>query len=617
MMMKMIILPNCSLNQKPSISPSLLPPSKLPHLSSSNTPLIIPTEKLKPRQIIPLKIHVLKNLKTAWMKLLDGFVDSVFQFSDQTLHPNQSNFAPVEEMGAAVDVTNIQGTLPQEFPQGIYLRNGGNPLFGGLKWAKSVFGRSSFIWVEGEGMLHALYFKKADDTNNNDDAKWKVFYNNRFVQTDTFRLEKHEKKRPCFLPTVEGDSLAVLFAFLLNWLRFGKFNKDVSNTNVFEHSGKFYSVAENHLPHEMDINTLQTLGNWDVNGSWNNRPFTSHPQKAPETGELVIMGVTTTKPFMEVGVISGDGKRMVHKVDVKLSRSSLSHEIGVTKRYNVILDYALTMDFNRLIRGGVFLKYDKLGYSRIGVMPRYGDGDSIQWFDVKPNCSMHLFNCFEHNDEVVVWGCRASDSVIPGPEKGVNKFDWFCERFKQNINVEDNDDESSLVSRPYQWRLNLKTGEVKEEYLTATSMDFPFINLRFTGLPNKFGYAQVLDSVASSNSGMFKFGGLAKLHFEEPRTSDELSPGKKCKEEEIKVEYHMLEHNSFCSGASFVPRENGDQEDDGWIIAHVHNEITNTSQVYIIDAQKFNNEPIAKISLPQRVPYGFHGAFMPISWNKK
>ncbi|CAK9325498.1 unnamed protein product [Citrullus colocynthis] len=577
-------------------------------------PIIIPTEKLKPRQIIPFRIDVLKNLKKTWMKLLDAFVDSVFEFSDQTLHPNQSNFAPVEEIGAAVAVTNIQGTLPQEFPQGIYLRNGGNPLFGGLKWAQSVFGRSSFIWVEGEGMLHALYFKK-DDTNNN--ATWKVLYNNRFVQTDTFHLEKLEKKRPCFLPTVEGDSLAVLVAFFLNWLRFGKFNKDISNTNVFEHSGRFYSIAENHVPQEVDINTLETLGNWDVNGAWKNRPFTSHPKKAPETGELVIMGVTTTKPFMEVGIISVDGKRMVHKVDVKLSRSSLSHEIGVTKRYNVILDYALTMDFDRLMRGGPFIKYEKEEYSKIGVMPRYGDSDSIQWFDVKPNCTMHLFNCFEHNEhEVVVWGCRASDSIIPGPEKGVNKFEWFCERFKEN-NVGENG--WSLLPRPYQWRLNLKTGEVKEKYVVANespSMDFPFINLRFTGLPNKFGYAQLLDSLQSSNSGMFKFGGLAKLHFEEPRSNNQFSVGKKCKEEGIKVEYHMLEENSFCSGASFVEREDGEEEDDGWIIAHVHNEITNTSQVYIIDAKKFSDDPIAKITLPQRVPYGFHGAFMPISWNQ-
>lgn len=115
-----------------------------------------------------------------------------------------------------------------------------------------------------------------------------------------------------------------------------------------------------------------------------------------------------------------------------------------------------------------------------------------------------------------MWGCRASDSIIPGPEKGVNKFEWFCERFKEN-NVEENG--WSLLPRPYQWRLNLKTGEVKEKYMVANespSMDFPFINLRFTGLPNKFGYAQLLDSLQSSNSGfsnLFTIQSLNGYHF--------------------------------------------------------------------------------------------------------
>lgn len=31
------------------------------------------------------------------------------------------------------------------------------------------------------------------------------------------------------------------------------------------------------MPQEIDIFTLETLGNWDVNGAWN-RPFTSHPK---------------------------------------------------------------------------------------------------------------------------------------------------------------------------------------------------------------------------------------------------------------------------------------------------------------------------------------------------
>jgi len=41
----------------------------------------------------------------------------------------------------------------------------------------------------------------------------------------------------------------------------------------------------------------------------------------------------------------------------------------------------------------------------------------------------------------------------------------------------------------------------------------------------------------------------------------------------------MFDKNTFCSGAAFVPREGGVEEDDGWIIAFVHNEDTIISEV--------------------------------------
>lgn len=34
-------------------------------------------------------------------------------------------------------------------------------------------------------------------------------------------------------------------------------------------------------------------------------------------------------------------------------------------------------------------------------------------------------------------------------------------------------------------------------------------------------------------------------------------------------------------------------------------------QVRITDAKKLESDPVAKITLPQRVPYGFHGPFVP------
>lgn len=60
-------------------------------------------------------------------------------------------------------------------------------------------------------------------------------------------------------------------------LRFGKAVKDSANTNIFEHAGRAFAVTENHLPYEINISNLSTLGPYSVNGAWN-QPFTSHPK---------------------------------------------------------------------------------------------------------------------------------------------------------------------------------------------------------------------------------------------------------------------------------------------------------------------------------------------------
>lgn len=95
------------------------------------------------------------------------------------------------------------------------------------------------------------------------------------------------------------------------------------------------------------------------------------------------------------------------------------------------MDFPLTIDINRLINGGpcvnilnllifIFIfvsnswkafkdliilcriiKYDKEGYARIGVMPRDGNADSVQWFEVEKHCLFHNFNSFEDGNEVM------------------------------------------------------------------------------------------------------------------------------------------------------------------------------------------------------------------------
>lgn len=73
---------------------------------------------------------------------------------------------------------------------------------------------------------------------------------------------------------------------------------------------------------------------------------------------------------------------------------------------------------------------------------------------------------------------------------------------------------------------------------------------------------------------MPKYGGLAKLYFEE------LSEEQDNIEEGMRFEYHNFPKNTYCTGSTFLPKVGGTEEDDGFIITYIHKEDDNISQVY-------------------------------------
>jgi carotenoid cleavage dioxygenase len=60
----------------------------------------------------------------------------------------------------------------------------------------------------------------------------------------------------------------------------------------------------------------------------------------------------------------------------------------------------------------------------------------------------------------------------------------------------------------------------------------------------------------------------------------------------------------------FVERPGAKAEDDGWVLTFVHDGASGASELVVIDAQRFTDPPVARVLLPQRVPFGFHGAFV-------
>jgi carotenoid cleavage dioxygenase len=60
-----------------------------------------------------------------------------------------------------------------------------------------------------------------------------------------------------------------------------------------------------------------------------------------------------------------------------------------------------------------------------------------------------------------------------------------------------------------------------------------------------------------------------------------------------------------------VPTNDDAAEDDGWVLATIYRPESNTSDLIVLAAEDYAAGPVATVHLPFRVPFGFHGTWMP------
>jgi carotenoid cleavage dioxygenase-like enzyme len=60
----------------------------------------------------------------------------------------------------------------------------------------------------------------------------------------------------------------------------------------------------------------------------------------------------------------------------------------------------------------------------------------------------------------------------------------------------------------------------------------------------------------------------------------------------------------------FVRESDASGEDEGWAMGLVYDDRTDRSDLVVLDATDPSAEPVARVHLPRRVPYGFHGSWI-------
>lgn len=466
----------------------------------------------------------------------------------------EGNFAPVREEVQAEDLRVI-GEIPAGL-DGMFVRTGPNPQFDVIK---------GYHWFGGDGMLHGVRVHGG-----------KVSYRNRYVDTFAYRREKEAGH------ALWGSGLGAPEFDNPN----GPGRGNTGNTALVWHDGRLFTLWEAGDPHHIKLPGLETAGTYDYSGKLVHS-FTAHPKVDEKTGEMLffgynMMGFDMAKggakvPYLQYSVVNANGE-LTMTTPIDLPRGVMMHDFAVSEHYSIFMDLPLVFDMQRAMKGESPLYFNRDLPARFGLLPRHAEGSQVRWFEA-PSCYVfHTLNAFEQGDEVILDACRMptvdlgslDSSTAPTPESRRQ----MSEGSGQSL---------------HRWRFNAKTGAVKEEPLDDQSSDFPRVNDSLAGYQARFGYTARF----AGESGMPEADAIIKY---------DLATGTN--------RVHVHGPNRWGGEGVFVPRPGATAEDDGWVVTYVYDGNSGGSEFVVIDAQNMEAAPLARVPLPRRVPYGFHGAWI-------
>ncbi len=372
-------------------------------------------------------------------------------------------------------------------------------------------------------------------------------YRNRFVRTPSVAAARPD------LPA-KGEAPA------------GAVNPGSGAVHVIEHAGRILALGEVGLPYEL-TRELDTVGPYTFGGELLTS-MTAHPKIDPVTGDLHFFAYDFGPVHLRYHRANAAGELVQTEV-IDIPRCTMMHDFNVTASRVVFMDLPVVFSMERLAAGSMPFAWQPDAGARLGVMPIGGGNDDVRWFEIEPCYVFHPLNAFDDGDRVVL-------DVVRYP----SMFDTSA------IGPEGNGSELR------RWTIDLAAGTVTETTLDDRPTEFPRVADTKVGRPYRFGYGAAREG-ANLEEG-FDTEGLVKYDLASGTTT-----------------FHSAGRGRNPGEGVFVADPDGANEDDGWVLSVVYDAATDRSDVIVVDARDFGAPPVATIHLPTRVPFGFHGSWVP------
>jgi carotenoid cleavage dioxygenase len=431
-----------------------------------------------------------------------------------------------------------------------------------------VASERSELKLEVEGAipteLDGLYVRSGSNPKHADPGHWflgngmlhgvrlqggkALWYKNRYVQTP-------------LLDRVPPDGGSVGPPALLD---------TASNVSLVGHAGRLLSLGEVGYPYEINPADLSTVGAYTFADKLHTS-MTAHPKLDPVTGEMLMFAYGfSASDFLTYHHVDAGGA-LTRSEPITLPAGVMMHDFQATATKIVFMDLPIVFDFAMAIAGSAFpFKWDAKNGARLGIMPRDGGNADVTWIDIDPCFIFHTMNAYDDaNGNVILEACRYPELWVDGPDG----FDAF--------------------PKLHRYTIDPKAKTAKLEPLDDRLLEFPQLDRRKMGRENRYGYALWLSDPKGQNhpNGV---GGVVKFDRKSSTST-----------------VHPFDAALQPDEAFFVPAAKDAAEDDGWLLSYVYDRRTDRTSLHIIDASRMDAPPVAKVKLPFRVPFGFHGLWVP------